>query len=183
MRVSQSDMNESHDRIVKGTSHLLRERGIRDTSVADAMSAAGMTHGGFYRHFKNKDDLVVEALRLAFEGFLSPLEERQVNESAAEVVDEYKRIYLSEEHMSHPSEGCPMPSLGGEVARESELVKAEFAAGLRRVVAAMSKSKDGRDEERTAEAIRDIALMVGAILLARASGSEFGPQVLAACRE
>jgi len=66
MRVSREEMEKSHARIVAGAARLLRERGIENTSVADVMNDAGLTHGGFYRHFKTKDDLLIAALDKAF---------------------------------------------------------------------------------------------------------------------
>jgi TetR/AcrR family transcriptional repressor of nem operon len=176
-------MDTNHDRIVQGAARLLRERGVRSTSVADAMNAAGMTHGGFYRHFKNKDDLVVEALRSAFNDFASPLELRQQIESPQAVAAEYKALYLSPEHVANPGYGCPMPALGSELAREADPVKAEFAVGLRRVLAALSAAGVGSAEERRNAALQEIAKLVGAVVLARACGEPMASEVLRACRE
>lgn len=182
MRVTQHEMEANHDRIVEGASRLMRERGVRSTSVADAMKEAGMTHGGFYRHFKNKDDLVIEALRSAFDDFARPLEHRQQIESPRAVIEEYKALYLSPEHVANPGYGCPMPALGSDLAREPDAVKAEFAAGLGRVVAALSAAGQGSTEERRDAALREIAMLVGAVVLARGCGEPLASQVLQACR-
>ncbi len=182
MRVTQQAMEAGHSRIVEGAARLLRERGVRGTSVADAMKEADLTHGGFYRHFKSKDDLVIEALRRAFDDFTTPLELRQALESPAEVAAEFKRLYLSDDHLQHPGQGCPMPSAAGELARESLPVRTEFAAGLQRVIAALAAAKQGPDDERETAAIRDICQMVGAVLLARASDPETAQRVLRASR-
>lgn len=182
MRVTQQVMDASHSRIVDGAARLLRERGVRDTSVADAMSEAGMTHGGFYRHFRAKDDLVVESLRAAFDGFAKPLELRQATESPKEVAAEYKTVYLSDEHVANPGQGCPMPALGSDLARESSQVKAEFTAGLQRVIDALAKAKDGSEPERQDAAAREVAMLVGAVLLARASDAKTAARLLGACR-
>jgi TetR/AcrR family transcriptional repressor of nem operon len=176
-------MDTNHERIVEGAARLMRERGVRSTSVADAMNEAGMTHGGFYRHFKTKDDLVVEALRSAFDDFAKPLELRQQIESPRAVVDEYKALYLSPEHVANPGRGCPMPALGSDLAREAEPVKAEFTVGLRRIIAALSAAGTGSTEERHAAALREIAMLVGAVVLARACGEAMASEVLQACRE
>jgi TetR/AcrR family transcriptional repressor of nem operon len=176
-------MQASHERIVTGAARLMRERGVRSTSVADAMNEAGMTHGGFYRHFTTKDDLVVEALRSAFDDFTKPLELRQQFESPQAVVTEYKSLYLSPEHVDNPGLGCPMPALGSDLARESESVRAAFSTGLRRVVAALSAAGEGTSEERRAQALREVATLVGAVLLARACGDAMAAEVLQACRE
>ena len=182
LRVTQQAMDEGHRRIVEGASRLLRERGIRGTSVADAMQEADLTHGGFYRHFKSKDDLVIEALRRAFDDFTTPLELRQELETPADVAAQFKALYLSDDHLQNPGQGCPMPTTASEMARESLPVRTEFAVGLQRVVAALAKAKDGSDGAREAAALKDICLMVGAVLLARASDPETAERVLLACR-
>jgi TetR/AcrR family transcriptional repressor of nem operon len=176
-------MDKNHDRIVEGAARLMRERGVRSTSVADAMNEAGMTHGGFYRHFKTKDDLVVEALRTAFDDFARPLELRQQMESPQSVVEEYKALYLSPEHVANPGRGCPMPALGSDLARAAEPVKAAFTFGLRRVIAALSAAGEGSPDERQAAALREIAMLVGAVVLARACGEAMASEVLRACRD
>ena len=183
MRVTQHEMDASHARIVEGASRLMRERGVRSTSVADAMNEAGLTHGGFYRHFKTKDDLVVEALRSAFDDFAKPLELRQQLEPAAAVAADYKALYLSPEHVAHPGFGCPMPALGSDMARESESVRQAFASGVSRVVTALAAAAEGSDAQRQAAALREVATLVGAVVLARACGGTFSAELLQACRD
>lgn len=183
MRVTQHEMDANHERIVEGASRLFRERGVRMTSVADAMREAGLTHGGFYRHFKSKDDLVAEALRSAFDDFASPLELRQQVEPPESVAAEYKALYLSSEHVANPGFGCPMAAMGSELARESEQVKAEFTSGLGRIIAALAMARNGTSQERRADAIREVAMMVGAVLLARACSEDMASELLEACRD
>src|ERR1700678_1236271 len=67
MRVSREEKDAGHERIVTEASRLLRRRGVEATGVADVMTAAGRTHGGFYRHFPNKQALVAAAVDVAFE--------------------------------------------------------------------------------------------------------------------
>jgi TetR/AcrR family transcriptional repressor of nem operon len=182
MRVTQQDMDTGHRRIVEGAARLLRERGVRDTSVADAMSEAGMTHGGFYRHFQTKDDLVIEALRQAFDEFVQPLEQRQQLQAPQDVAAEYRSLYLSEQHLLNPGRGCPMPALGSDIARANDAVKSEFGAGVQRLIAALALTKDGTAEERAAAATREMAMLAGAVLIARACDGEVARAVLDACR-
>ncbi len=176
-------MDAGHRRIVEGAARLLRERGVRDTSVADAMSQADMTHGGFYRHFQTKDDLVVEALRQAFDEFVRPLEQRQQFEAPQKVAAEYRSLYLSGQHLQNPGVGCPMPALGSDVARAKESIKSEFGAGVQRLIAALATTKEGTQDERAAAATRELAMLAGAILIARASDEDTAQSVLEACRQ
>jgi TetR/AcrR family transcriptional repressor of nem operon len=89
---------------------------------------------------------------------------------------------LSDDHLQNPGMGCPMPTTGSELGRESLAVRTEFAAGLQRVVIALAKAKEGPDEEREAGAFKDICQMVGAVLLARASDPETAQRILLANR-
>lgn len=182
VRVTQREMEASHERIVEGAARLMRERGVRNTSVADAMNEAGLTHGGFYRHFKTKEALTTEALRSAFDDFARPLELRQQFESPQAVAADYKALYLSPQHIDNPGRGCPMAALGSELAREPESVKAEFTAGLARIVAALAAANTGTPEERRAAALREVAMLAGAVLLARACGGPTAAELLQACR-
>ncbi len=67
MRLSRETKALHHDEITLAASKMLRERGIERTSLIDLMRAAGLTHGGFYRHFKSKDELVALSASKAFE--------------------------------------------------------------------------------------------------------------------
>lgn len=183
MRVTPQEMDSSHHRIVDGAARLLRERGVRSTSVADAMNEAGMTHGGFYRHFKTKDELVIEALARAFEDFSAPLEQQQQFAPPKAVVDQFKALYLSDEHVAHPGQGCPMPAMGSDLAREAAPVKGAFGAGLQRVVAALANAQEGNPQQRQAAALRQISMWAGAVMLARASDPQTAAAVLDACRD
>jgi len=183
MRVTQNEMDANHVRIVEGAARLFRERGLRTTSVADAMNAAGLTHGGFYRHFKTKDDLVIESLRVAFDSFTSPLEARQKSEQPEQVAADFKSLYLSDEHAANPGLGCPMPALGGELARESALIREEFSRGVKRVLDALANAHPGTDSQRQDNAARELAMLVGAIVLARASDPAMGKRLLDSCRK
>ncbi len=142
-----------------------------------------MAHGGFYRHFASKDELVAEALRSAFDSFAEPMEQRQQQEPAAKVVADYKALYLSEQHVANPGLGCPLPAVGSDLARESDALKAEFGHGMRRFVDAVAKAKSGTAAERQQSAYREMAMMAGAVLIALASDAKTAQAVLRACRD
>jgi TetR/AcrR family transcriptional repressor of nem operon len=182
MRVSRQEMDAGHRRIVEGTARLMRERGVRGTSVADAMKEAELTHGGFYRHFASKDELAAAALRKAFDDFAAPLELRQKLEPPAEVVAEFTALYLSHEHVQHPGIGCPMPALGSEIGREAPELKAEFGAGVRRMIEAFAAGMSGSTTDRRVDALKHLCLLVGAVTLARATDPATATELLGAVR-
>src|SRR5467141_5158069 len=61
MRKSRIEAAKTRERIVTAAAAEFRQHGIVATGLADLMKAAGLTHGGFYRHFDSKDQLVAEA--------------------------------------------------------------------------------------------------------------------------
>jgi TetR/AcrR family transcriptional repressor of nem operon len=78
------------------------------------MRDTGLTHGGFYKHFGSKDDLLIESLREAFREIVDTwvrAAEQSSNKAAWKAI---VKAYLSPEHCEHPEHGCPF---GGTCAR------------------------------------------------------------------
>ncbi|CAN5907562.1 TetR family transcriptional regulator [soil metagenome] len=177
MRISRDQAQQNHDRVVTTAAKLFRERGFDGVAVGDLMKAAGFTHGGFYNHFKSKDELSAQALDQAF---------RQMDDhrAAVENLDDLISQYLSEAARRAPGRTCPAAALGGDVARQGEPVKQVFAEGFERMVASMAQRLPEGPEAR-AQAIALLARMAGALALARAmpEGSDLGREVLAAALE
>ena len=182
MRVSKEEMGKSHQRIVEGAARLIRERGIEGASVADVMAAAGLTQGGFYRHFETKEALVDEAFRAAFEESVSLLESRLEKQEPEAAIAEYRDRYLSQGHLRNPGMGCPLAALGADVGRGISALKSSFGASVNRVIAALAKGIRGSSEEKSANAARELAMLVGAVVIARASDPKTAQAVLSACR-
>ena len=183
MRRSREVKDETHSEILAQASRLFRERGFDGTSVGDVMAEAGLTHVGFYRHFENKGALVAATIRATFDGILGSLEERAATVGAKAAVEDYFAYYLSDDHVANPGLGCPIPTLGGEIARASEGLKAEFGASLKRSLTAFAKGLPGDEDAKRATATRELAMCVGAILIARASDPATAREVLEACRK
>ena len=179
-RVSQAQARENRERVVRTAARLFRERGVEGVSVADLMSAAGLTHGGFYKQFPSKDALVAEATGRAFRdqrGRLDALEERHPGDHEA-ARREFVATYLSAQHRDDAGNGCPAAGLGPDVAREGPQGAAHepYARGVEHFARWMA---GGDDEDLAA-----VATMVGALLIARAtSGTPLSDRVLAAARE
>jgi TetR/AcrR family transcriptional repressor of nem operon len=177
-------MARHHEEIVAAASRMLRERGVEGTSVADLMQAAGLTHGGFYRHFDCKDALVAEASEAAFAGMLGTIEANFEKLGAAEGLKRYVGRYLSSGHLKNPGVGCAVAALGSEVARAGAGVRKVFADRIRRQLDKLATGLKGEDAERRAKAARLFATLVGAVVIARAVGDDrLAAEVLSACRE
>lgn len=183
MRRSRELKAETHEAILAHASRLFRERGVEGTSVGDVMAEAGLTHGGFYRHFETKDALVAEAIRAAFDDITRALDERSAEVGAKEAVEGYLAHYLSEGHVAHPGVGCPVPALAGEIARAPAALKAEFGVSFNRSLSALARGSPGDGKAARAAATRALAMRIGAILIARASDPATASEVLEACRE
>jgi TetR/AcrR family transcriptional repressor of nem operon len=182
MRTSREDKQKTAQRIVDGAARLMRERGIEATSVADVMNEAGLTHGGFYRHFDGKDALMLAALEAAFAERHAALEQRFRESSPADALAGYRDDYLSQGHTEAAAIGCPLPALAGDVARASEPLRAAYGANVQRAVRTLAQGIPGSGAEAQARAAREIAMLVGALVLARASDKETAKLILDACR-
>lgn len=183
MRMSQEEKDRSHARIVESAAKIVRVQGLERPSVADFMGAAGMTHGGFYRHFETRDDLILAAFKAAAKDHGATFEQRLEAYGPEIAAATYKADFLTEGHVDHPEQGCPLAALGGDVARGPEALKTLFGAGVRRSVAALAGGMTGSEEERREQALREFAMMVGAVILARAADPETARPLLAACRQ
>jgi TetR/AcrR family transcriptional repressor of nem operon len=180
MRKSKEAAAESRRRIVDTASRMLRARGVEGTSVADLMHAAGMTHGGFYKHFASKDELSDLATRAAFQEIAARFDERERREGRAAAWKAYIAEYLSSAHVEHPEVGCPVAAFGADAGRRPEALAAAFADGAEMLIARIA-STEGAASGR-ADAIRRLATIAGALVVARAVGK--GPlrdEILAAC--
>lgn len=167
-RVSKEQSQRNRETIVQVASDLFRERGLAGIGVADLMGAAGLTHGGFYGHFASKDDLAAEAAARAFEqvaelwqeGTGTPDERRAAYEESV-------THYLLPAHRDAPSHGCPMAALAADVAREPDdkPIRQVFQKGIAASVDALAALSSGGREE----ALRELSLLVGTMILARAT--------------
>ncbi|MEQ1541388.1 MAG: helix-turn-helix domain-containing protein [Novosphingobium sp.] len=171
MRKSREAMAQHHRNIVEGGARLLRERGIEGLSVADLMQAAGLTHGGFYRHFASKDAFVCEATDAAFAGVAAMRGAAAPDQGPDAQLLAFLGYYLSQAHCDDPGMGCPIAAFGGEAARASAEIRERFAVGVEGVLDWISARLGGTAEQRRSGAAEMLAVMVGAVVAARAVGA------------
>lgn len=181
MRQSREAKAESHRTIVAKASKMFRERGIEHTSVADVMKAARMTHGGFYKHFASKEDMLAAAITMAFDEIIAKISAG--GEGTKSAIDAFIAMYLSSDHVEHPGLGCPLPALGTEASRLGGVAGDASADGIARVIDALAAQMPGPKETARARAQHLLATLAGAVVIARAAGkTEVGREVLEACR-
>jgi TetR/AcrR family transcriptional repressor of nem operon len=175
MRHSKAEKAKTHERIVAIASKRFREEGLAGIGIADLMKDAGLTVGGFYKHFKSRDALVAEAVGSALE-----LWKHQVDAAASggppvtyeSLVDEY----LSEAHRNHPGTGCPVSALAGDLARTDRRTRALVSRKIRdniELLATLIRNTNKTDRgSARAQAVLTYCALVGAIGMARAVSDE-----------
>jgi TetR/AcrR family transcriptional regulator, transcriptional repressor for nem operon len=168
MRYSQEHKAEVHYKIVKDASRRLRAEGLNGAAVSAVMHDAGLTHGGFYKHFENKDNLLLESVREAFREMgdtLTAAAKQSRRDAAWKVI---VKTYLSLELCDHAERGCPLPALAPELARASKQMRGPILSELVKYKERMTPFMPGRravDKERAFFSI--FSTMLGAIEIAR----------------
>ena len=149
---SREDKARSHERIVEIAAARLRESGTAGPGVAELMKAAGLTHGGFYKHFGSRDDLVAEAVERALrdnEGFVATLTAGAADARAA--LELFVDWYTSAEHRDTPGAGCAVVAFGADAPRADQRVRAAYAGQVERYLAHLEALLG--DRERAAAAL------------------------------
>jgi TetR/AcrR family transcriptional regulator, transcriptional repressor for nem operon len=174
MSKSKAEKADSHDRIVRVAAARFRECGIDGIGVADLMKEADLTHGGFYRHFASRDDLVAEAVERALhEGgaamttALGSQADRQVVFGA--LID----AYLSTQHRDALASSCAVTTMAGDVARCGERTRTAYTRQVEIYLEAITAMVIAdTPESKRAKAIAALSTLVGAVSLARAVNDE-----------
>ena len=168
MRYQSGHKVEVHKKIVKDASRRVRAEGVNGAAVAAVMQDAGLTHGGFYKHFGSKDDLLVESLGEAFREISDTLVRAAQASPPGGAWEAIVKTYLRPEMCERPERGCPLPALGPELARVDNRMKPRIVAELVNYKNRMLPFMPGRrtgDKERAFFAI--FSTMIGAIEIAR----------------
>jgi TetR/AcrR family transcriptional repressor of nem operon len=168
MRSSRARAAENRARIVTAAAQAFRERGFDGIGVAEIMRQVGLTHGGFYRHFRSKEELMAQACRSAVDDMLAEWRARAAalpGEPAATIA----APYLTAAHRDAPGLGCLMAALGPEAARAPPPVRQAVTECLGKVLDFIAAEMPEPDPaERRRRAIRLFAGLVGAMVAARA---------------
>jgi TetR/AcrR family transcriptional repressor of nem operon len=174
LRKSKLEAAQTREAIVAAAANLIRRTGIAEASLADMMAAAGLTHGGFYRHFRNKEHLVSEALSAAGEKAIATLARSMAKGGLDAAIDGY----LSKSHRDSPTPTCPFAALGSEMARSGKETKAAATDVLEKLFVALAGDAPDREAAR-GNAIVALSTMIGAMTLARVvADSDLSSEIL-----
>ncbi|MFA6312454.1 MAG: TetR/AcrR family transcriptional regulator [Sterolibacterium sp.] len=168
MRYPQNQKAETHKQIVDAAAREFRARGLDGIGIAGLMAEVGLTRGGFYAHFKDRDALVAEAVQLAAEQSFCRLAEAAEAAPGREV-EAMLDFYLSPEHREELGQGCLLPTIAAELSRQAPMVRGAFTDSLKFNMGKLVRFMPARDNKtRQAQAMAFISAMAGAVLLARA---------------
>lgn len=177
MRYSKDHKDASRQRLVKLSGSHAKKHGFNESGMVSLAASAGVTTGALYKHFDGKADLFAAVIAAELSrtaqmyGGIDPDDQNSAAKSLAG--------YLSLQHVRHPEQGCPLPSLTPEIARADEAVRATYQAGLLEIHAALQ-----RLTATSAEAWALMAQNVGAVMLARAVPDEkLQREILSALRQ
>ena len=167
MKRSKEDTAETRKHVVSVAAREFRENGLQ-FSLADLMGAAGLTHGGFYRHFDSKEQLVAEACEEAMRTIIESLTsgaKKAGNEGALRKIIER---YMSPSHKDNCANGCPIAALGSELARSDESVREKVLTETEQLIETITELLDEKKyPNREVEAKFLFSSMVGAMTMSR----------------
>jgi TetR/AcrR family transcriptional repressor of nem operon len=175
MRKSREETAETRKRIVQAAARQFREKGIVATGLAELMKVAGLTHGGFYKHFASKDQVVAEAAAAAVDSMLKDMAAHPTFNSAV-------AAYLSTHHRDNPASGCPFAAFGDELARSGKKARAAATSGFMRLVDTLAGDACNAADRR--RALVAAATMIGAVTMSRlVTDPELSAEILLAAEK
>jgi TetR/AcrR family transcriptional regulator, transcriptional repressor for nem operon len=168
MRYPPEHKAEVRRKIVKDASLRVRGEGLTGAAVAAVMRDTGLTHGGFYKHFASKEDLLIESVREAFRDIIEKLVHAAGQSHSGEEWKAIVKSYLSLDYCDHAEHGCPLTALAPELARGDKTMRSQLFVELVNYKDRMVSFMPGRrttDKERAFFVI--FSTMIGAVQIAR----------------
>jgi len=173
VRYPADHKRETRERVLAEAAKQIRAHGPLGVGVAEIMKRAGLTHGGFYAHFKSKDALVAAAIGKMFEGARARWQRATETRTASSGLGAYIDSYLSAEHRDSRETGCPIAALSSDRPRLPTMCRRAYAEGTRALTEQIAdKLRELGDRDGDVLAASVIAELVGALALARVEPDE-----------
>jgi TetR/AcrR family transcriptional repressor of nem operon len=168
VRKSKAEAAETRRQIIDIAAQEFRLNGIHATGVATLMSKAGLTNGGFYKHFESKDQLVAEACSTGMATVVDAFKAVAVEHSGKESFKAIVERYVSMVHRDNAIGGCPLAGMGSELARADEHTRAAASQGFNDLIDIIATHIGGRSQDAArSEAVFAFAAMIGAVTMSR----------------
>jgi TetR/AcrR family transcriptional repressor of nem operon len=168
MRKSKEEAAATRRRIVGAGSAELRRNGIEGTGLAGLMGAAGLTHGGFYKHFDSKEQVVDESLAFAIAAMAGSMRSTVESSPGGRGLRKVVEDYLSIEYQRDIAGGCPFVALASEIARSGDAIRQTATDGFLEMVDIIaSRLEDLSPPAAKKEALVMMCTMIGAATMAR----------------
>jgi TetR/AcrR family transcriptional regulator, transcriptional repressor for nem operon len=170
MRYPATHKHVTRRRIVDAASQVFRERGVAETGVDEVMRRAGLTHGGFYAHFRDKSELIAEACAAAFDAAVPNLDRIAAQPTAAARVRMLIDSYLSLRHRDNHGSGCLVVAVGADMARLRGSAREGYSRGFKRHLERLGTAlRLSADPEKNRDRVTQLmSALVGALIFARA---------------
>jgi len=168
MKYPSDHKANTRKRVLQEAARAIRAEGADGIAIAPVMAAAGLTVGGFYAHFKSKDDLIAEAVNFMFDeryaSFFTHIDIPDPRQALTRFVD----YYLSMRHRDATTGGCPIPTLAGQVPSLPPAARERFVLAVERLTDAVAGLLEATEvEDARAVSASAMAEMIGAVSLAR----------------
>ncbi|MEV7997083.1 TetR/AcrR family transcriptional regulator [Streptomyces sp. NPDC086077] len=163
---SQAEKAATRERVLRIASRRVRMDGVNRPGVAELMKEAGLTHGGFYKHFDSRDDLIAQAAAFALAEGTAKMERsahKNERDARAGLID----AYLAKQHRDGPATGCALVTLGAAAGRGDQHIKQAYENQVRTYLDLIAGLDDDAEDAR-AEAMLTLSALVGAVLMSRA---------------
>jgi TetR/AcrR family transcriptional regulator, transcriptional repressor for nem operon len=168
MRRSREEAAATREHIVETASQEFRANGIAKTGLAEVMKTAGLTHGGFYKHFESKDQLLTEAVELAFDQILGEFQSSIQGKPPKAALATLVRQYLSAGLRDDVERACPLSAIGTELRRADPGTGEVVLNGMQKLVSLIAEQITDRPRRQARARAHGIAsAMVGGIVLSR----------------
>jgi TetR/AcrR family transcriptional repressor of nem operon len=173
MRYNDTHKQETRKKVVRAAAAAVRAKGPDGVGVAEIMAEAGLTHGGFYAHFPNKEALIAAAVEEAFGQSRRRFARMTEGMAHADALTAFVDSYVSADHRDNPQRGCPISTLANDLPRQGPLVRGAFDTGVAGLIARIESWLPDQDPAaRRTLASSLMAEMAGAVALARAVSDE-----------
>lgn len=168
MKKSKAETAKTRRQIIAVAAREFRLNGIHATGLNDLMSEAGLTRGGFYRHFASKDQLITEACAKGISTIVATLEDAAGQRAGKDGFQAIVERYVSTAHRDNVVDGCPLAAMGSELARTDETTRAAASDGFNELVEVIA-GRLGHPSLATAhsDAVFALAAMIGAVTMSR----------------